>query len=325
MSQKNGKQKDVTCRVCGKRYRTLRADHLRSHGLTRERYQRIYGARLSRSADGGLAGSADQSSGASGDPHLAMIARLSTAVADSTGFLDALASECADHILSAAPLRQQVAFAAAQVVQARVKIHADAVGRLARVTSELDAPWRIAAGGANGKPTSTRDLLGIAMQAHAEVVKAEEMVLKAARLALDERKAEDALAAAPGYTYSGAAEGIAIPRDLSAPDREALRALMGNLTRHVEVQRSARQAITMTVEADGAAGEVADQSDPSEDLPAGTPPIATTGGDPVVARPVPAEDLPGSPDRRDGLQGPPGDPLATPREPLPSRRGRRTA
>jgi len=245
------------CLVCGKRYQKLRADHLREHGLTRERYRRVYGglsvddpANPQTSGFQGISGSADQSQ----DPHLALVQRLSTRVADSAGFLDALANECAEYILSAAPLRTQVAFAAAQVVQARVAIHAKAVGRLARVSDQLDAPWRVEAGGHQGKPTPTKDLLGIAMQAHNEVVKAEELVLKAARLALDEQKAREETREIPGYAFTGAAESIAIPRDLSAPDREALRALMGNLSKHVDVQRQVRQAkasaITVDIEAE---------------------------------------------------------------------------
>lgn len=278
------KQRDITCLVCGKRYRTLRADHLREHGLTRERYRRIYGARSVGSPDDRLGGSSDQS----GDPHLDLVARLSARVADSAGFLDALASECAEHILSAAPLRAQVAFAAAQMIQARVAIHADAVGRLSRVTSELDAEWRITAGGHAGRPTPTKDLLGIAMQAHAEVVKAEEMVLKAARLALDERKVDADAPTAPGYTFSGAAETIAVPRDLSAADREGLRALMGNLQQYVKATRRAREVI-----------DVAGASVPAEGDGTGTPPAAA--------------------------EGPAADPLAMTATPISTRRRRRTA
>ena len=225
----------------------LRADHLREHGLTRERYRRIYGARNVGSLDDGLTGSPDQSA----DLHLELVSKLSARVADSVGFLDALASECAEHILSAAPLRVQVAFATAQIVQARVAIHADAVGRLSRVATELDQPWRITMGGTAGRPTPTKDLLGMAAQAHAEVAKAEEMVLKAARLALDEKKAADETGRAPGYTFTGTAETIAMPRDIGPADREGLRALMGNLERYVGTSRRASLAVAAAVDADG--------------------------------------------------------------------------
>ena len=256
---------DVTCLVCGKKYRSIRADHLRDHGLTRERYRRVYGG---TSVDDPLyvvgqplSGSADQTQR---DPHLALVERLSARVADSAGFLDALANECAEYILSAAPLRTQVAFAAAQVVQARVAIHAKAVGRLARVSNQLDEPWRVEAGGHQGAPTPTKDLLAIAMQAHNEVTKAEELVLKAARLALDEQKAREEVREIPGYAFTGAAESIAIPRDLSAPDREALRALMGNLSKHVDVQRQVRKATAAQLTADIETEEAAEDSALSE-------------------------------------------------------------
>jgi len=287
--QESGRRnkKDVTCLVCNRRYRVLRADHLREHGLTRERYRRIYGG-TSRSTDLRGVGSTDQNIK---DPHLALIERLSTRVADSAGFLDALASECAEHILSAGPLRAQVAFAAAQVIQARVRIHADAVSRLSRVADHLDEPWRVEAGGRNGKPTPTKDLLAIAMQSHAEIVKAEEIVIKAARLALDEQKAHNERAVAPGFAYTGAAEGIAIPRNLSAPDREALRALMGNLEKHVRTTREVRQAIATT-----ATAETRQQT--------ATQPIALTAE--TIAQPA----------------EPAGDPLAMTATPIPSRRRR---
>jgi ATP-dependent exoDNAse (exonuclease V) alpha subunit len=125
-------------------------------------------------------------------------------------------------------------------------------GRLARASEALGEDWRITAGGKAGRPTPTKDLVAMAGQAHAEIVKAEEMVLKAARLALDERKAAVEMNEAPGFTYSGTAEGIAIPQNLVPADREALRALMGNLTKYVGATRQARQAITVAAEvADG--------------------------------------------------------------------------
>lgn len=232
---------DVTCLVCGKKYRTLRSDHLQQHGLTRARYRRIYGGPV-------VGGSPDQRITGSADPHLALVQSLSQRVSDSTTFLDALASECSERILSSAPLRAQVSFAAAQIIQARVAIHADAMGRLSRISDELGADWRVKAGGHAGRPTPTKDLVSMAMQAHAEIVKAEEMVLKAARLALDEQKATAEMADAPGFTYSGASESIKIPQDLGAADREALRALMGNLTKFVGATRNARAAITVAAD-----------------------------------------------------------------------------
>ena len=232
---------DVTCLVCGKKYRTLRSDHLQQHGLTRGRYRRIYGAPI-------VGGSPDQRITGAVDPHLALVQSLSQRVSDSTTFLDALASECSERILSSAPLRAQVSFAAAQIIQARVAIHADAMGRLARISDELGADWRVKAGGHAGRPTPTKDLVSMAMQAHAEIVKAEEMVLKAARLALDEQTATAEMADAPGFTYSGASESIKIPQDLGAADREALRALMGNLTKFVGATRNARAAITVAAD-----------------------------------------------------------------------------
>ena len=229
--RRNQKRREgsVECGVCRRKYARITAEHLRKHGLTRQRYNRIYG-------DARSSGSPDQlRSAREGAP--AMVLRLSEEISGSAAFLDALSSEVADHLLSSGPLRQQVALAAAQIVQARMAIHADAAGRLARVTQELDEPWRIKQAGPGGKPTPTKDLLGMAAQAHAEIVKAEEMVLKAARLALDEQKQAAVQRVVPGFAYSGEAEAIPIPRDLSASDREGLRALVGNLQRFVKARR----------------------------------------------------------------------------------------
>lgn len=291
-SRRDRRKRDVTCLVCGKRYRSLRADHLRDHGLTRERYRRIYGARAVDAPDGRINGSISST-----DPHQTLVSLLADRVASSTEFLDALASECSDHILSAAPLRAQVAFAAAQVIQGRVAIHANATARLSALSAELGEDWRLTAGGHAGRPTPTKDLVSMAMQAHAEIVKAEEMVFKAARLALDERRAAQDAEIAPGFTYSGAAEGIAIPKDLGAADREALRALMGNLTKHVAATREVRQAITVSAEA-------------SPSVPAQSGSIVP-GSSPVV--------------RQEFAEGSPVDPLAVTTEPRPRPRRRRRA
>jgi hypothetical protein len=238
-ASKRSRKKDVRCEVCGLWFRSLSARHLRTHGLTRVRYRRLFvGVK-----DPTLTGSTDQST----QQPLTTVAKLADRITGSPAFLDAISAEVADHILNAAPLRSQVAFAAAQVIQARMAIHADAVGRLARISEELDADWRTQQGGPGGTPTPTRDLLGMAAQAHAEIAKAEDMVLKAAKLALEEQKAQSEQRA-PSFTYSGEAESIPIPRDLGPADREALRALMGNLTRYVDHTRTARKAITVAAE-----------------------------------------------------------------------------
>jgi len=238
----------VRCEVCGKRLSRMTVNHLRGHGLTRERYRRIYEA-LPDPTVGSvvqrISGSPDQSPRSR---PLTTVDKLARRISSSAAFLDTLAAEVSDHILHAAPLRRQVALAAAQVIQARMAIHADAVGRLSAISDELGQPWRVDQGGSNGGPTPTKDLVAMAMQAHAEIVKAEEMVLKSAKLALEEQKAQDS-AKAPTFTFSGAAENIAIPKDLSPADREGLRALMGNLTKYVDASRKARDAITVEAKA----------------------------------------------------------------------------
>jgi hypothetical protein len=249
------KRPRVRCEVCGKVLARLTVEHLRGHGLTRERYRRIYTALRDPTV-----GSADQSlSGSPDQPPMTTVDKLARRIAGSAAFLDTLSSEVADHILHAAPLRTQIAFAAAQVIQARMAIHADAVGRLSAISDELGEDWRVLQGGPNGSATPTKDLVSMAMQAHAEIVKAEEMVLKSAKLALEEQKAQDATKA-PTFAFSGAAETVAIPKDLSPADREGLRALMGNLTKYVDARRDAQEAITVPATPVIATTEGPDQS-----------------------------------------------------------------
>jgi len=225
---------------------------------------------------------------------------LADRITGSPEFLDALAAEVQEHILGSGPVRQQVALAAAQVIQARMAIHADAVGRLARLSTELDEEWRLTQGGRDGGPTPTKDLIGMAMQAHAEITKAEEMVLKAARLALEERKVADSGPAPAGYTFTGEAEAINIPADLSPADREGLRALMGNLQRYVDASRRARETITAQVTASGPALPPGAEGDDD-------PPLA----DPVIQSPA------------DPARAPAGDPLAMTATPIWGSRRRR--
>jgi len=158
-------------------------------------------------------------------------------------------------------------------------MHADAVGRLARIDQELEQPWRIEQGGPNGGATRTADLVAMHAATHNEIVKAEEMVLKAARLALDERKAQDA-AQAPAFSYSGEAEAIAIPTNLSPADREGLRALMGNLTKYVAKGQEARKAITL--EATSRAARVSEGVQ-SAVQPANQPAVQSAEPDPAGA------------------------------------------
>ena len=273
------RKQNVRCEVCGRDYATLTAEHLRGHGLTRERYRRLYTVLA-------IPTPTYIRSGNDTDVSLTTVDKLAQRITGSVSFLDSIADEVADHILSAGPLRTQVAFAAAQIIQARMAIHADAVGRLARITDEMDAGWRITQGGANSGPTPTKDLVLLHASAHSEIVKAEEMVLKAARLALDESKAA-ADQARPSFSYSAEAESIPIPRDLSPADREGLRALMGNLTRYVDAGRKVRGAITV-------AGVATDPVTPTE----------------------PDVSLPGSP--TEAVEAPTTDPVSLPDVFLPS-------
>ena len=155
------------------------------------------------------------------------------ALVQSPEFVATMADEVAEAIFSG-PLRDRLKLALVTVLGARMKVHGEAHANLAALRAELSLPWRAQQGGKLGGPTPTEQLLAMASQAHNEVIKSEEAVLKTIKLAVDESKGRDDRAKPPGglAPYTADAEGIIpIPENMTAEQRETVRELLVTLTR----------------------------------------------------------------------------------------------
>jgi hypothetical protein len=146
-------------------------------------------------------------------------------------FIATLADEVSEAIFSG-PLRDRLKLSLVSLLSSRMQSHGEASALLQKVRQELSAPWRLTQGGELGAATDTRELINMAMQMHTEVSRAEETLLKTIKLAIDESKGRDKLDAARGglAPYTGDAEIIPIPADLSAEERETVRSLLSALT-----------------------------------------------------------------------------------------------
>jgi len=259
----------VTCQVCKVTMPRLTVEHLQVHGLTMQRYARLY------------SGSSPISPGflppaTAPDPTPLGIAQSLVA---SPSFVTTLADEVAEAIFSG-PLRDRLRLALTSVLGSRLAMHGESVALLARVRRELGAAWRIEQGGENGGPTETRDLVAMAMQASGEVAKGEDALLRTIKLAIDENKGRDGVALDRGgfKPYTGEAEVLPVPVDLSADEREAVRSLLATLTQGVRTLSNGSRGV-------GSTGPVTDGvADP---VPPLTPLAPTVTAAPVLPPVVP--------------------------------------
>lgn len=216
------KHRHVTCLVCGGEFRSLTPEHLLTHSLTVQRYSRVF-----------LAGASPAASAAKMDPAGSTLSarQLATRLASDQGFVVQLADEVAEAIFSG-PLRDRLRLGLVSLLSSRMTMHADAVALLSRIRKELSAPWRLEQGGALGAPTETKELVQMAMQMHAEVVKGEDALLRTIKLAIDEKKGSTDRDNARGglQPYTGEAEIIPVPPDLSPGERETVRSLLTLIT-----------------------------------------------------------------------------------------------
>ncbi len=271
-ARKKGKR--IQCAICGKWYAQLTPTHLQKHGFTSARYQRVFNAGVrpgcgpspsALASDAVRHGSCLPAPADSLTPSEASIS-VAEALLGNRDFVDRLADETAEVIFSSS-LRDQFRLALCSVLSARLELHGRAVASLQAIRKELDEPWRLAAGGGpNGEPTPTPHLLGMAAQAHAEVTKTEEALLKAIKMAASE--ARDNKAALTGLhgrpSFTGEAEVIPVPPELSPGEREICRGLLGLLTKEMEARAEARREPRLV------------QAHPVEEAPEGN---STNGGE----------------------------------------------
>lgn len=220
---------NVICAICGDEMKALTPEHLRSHGYNHITYRRVF-LTAAHPAPESRANTGLQAIGS--DP-LGDAARL---VADPK-----FTGNVADAIMHG-PLRDRLTLSVTALLEVRSRLHGEAVARLERVNAELSEDWRIKHGGPLGKETSTKDLLLMAQAAQQEVRATEELFMRAAKLAVDEMKGKDSSTlAVPGGLdhYSGSAEKLPVPADLTSAERETIRQLITALPAALAKRRAA--------------------------------------------------------------------------------------
>lgn len=232
----------ITCGICGRHYVSLTRKHLAKHGLTPAQYGRVYGATTpaqatqphTRPQDASLA-PLDTHSGVP----LHTVQQLADACAESPEFLSKLATDVGAHLLGG-HTRGLLAASLGAVIATRLKQAGSAAARLQEVNTELAQSWRLEQGGENGGPTPTRDVLLMQQAAASELDRASEAILRAGKLAIDERRGQsgEALGDAPLDRYTGARDAIALPDDVGPGERAIMLALLERMAGRVLRERS---------------------------------------------------------------------------------------
>lgn len=173
------------------------------------------------------------SSGVPGD----LIRNLALACVESPDFVERVASDVGAHLLSSS-LRTALAGGLAAMLSTRMAQAGTAAEVLGRVDAELGQDWRISAGGEMGAPTPTRDLATIHSAMSAELDKATDTVLRASKLAIDERRGQTGEAAgdAPLDRYRGTRDDVPLADALGPGERSIMLALMERLAGRVRAQ-----------------------------------------------------------------------------------------
>jgi hypothetical protein len=210
----------AVCRLCQHKFDAITPAHLRSHGYTAQRYERMFGAR--RVVDGRIA----VPTGSVSDPNDAMIAVVASRLTDDKRWVACLADEVGEHMMNG-PLRQRLSYMLTTMLSQRARVHGDALAVLSGALGELQEEWRVTQGGHNAGPTDTDTLLRMVDKASKLVKDSEDAVQRTIKLALDEQRvaAEHASALGPSL-YSGDGEHLDMPAGMTTGDRETVRNLL---------------------------------------------------------------------------------------------------
>lgn len=252
-------KRQAKCYICKETMPTVTAAHLRTHGYTVKRYERMFGARrplaMSGRSDQSLL-KADQSPERS-----AAITELAERLGRDKVWLDTLTDEVGERMLNG-PMRLRLTSLCATMLMHRAQVHAGAMTVMSAALNELQEDWRVTQGGKDGAPTPTEELLRVVEKAGKVVRDSEEAVQRTMKLALDEQRTASEYADGIGPTlYQGKAEKLNLPKGLTSGDRETMRGLLSILGR---ATAEARTIDVQQVPADSAATTLY--------LPDGTPP-----------------------------------------------------
>lgn len=223
--------------VCKETMERVTPGHLREHGISIARYERMYGPRRLPSRAERLP------SGSVSDPNSALVDAVGERLQESQVWVACVANEVGERMMNG-PLRQRLTAMLTTMLFQRYKVHGESLAILSSALEELRAEWRIAQGGENGGPTDTLTLLQVIDRAEKLVGNAEEAVQRTIKLALEEQKASHQYADGVGPTlYTGTGEVLDMPAGLPSGDRETMRNLLAM------IGKAANERGTITVEA----------------------------------------------------------------------------
>jgi hypothetical protein len=233
-SRRKKKEKDKTpkkekerCMICKKVMDRVSAAHLRTHGYTLQRYDRMYGIRPPRTST---------KSGSLTDPQASndLVNAVAERLLHDRVWLSCFSDEVGERMMNG-PLRQRLSWLLTTMLAQRATVHGKALAMLSGALTELEEDWRVVQGGEDGGPTSTDELLRMVDRAGKLVKESEDAVQRTIKLALEEQRAESQWADAAGPTlYRGDAEKLDMPTGVTTGDREVIRNLLSMIGKHAE-------------------------------------------------------------------------------------------
>lgn len=144
--------------VCKEVMDRVTPGHLREHGLTVERYERMFGARRppSRSQWAPI--------GSVSDPSTALVDAVAERLLDEKVWVACVADEVGERMMNG-PLRQRLSALITTMLFQRAKVHGESIAILNAGLAELKEEWRIHQGGVGGGPTDTETLIKLVEKA----------------------------------------------------------------------------------------------------------------------------------------------------------------
>jgi hypothetical protein len=287
----------IECKVCRQVFPKLTVAHLNVHGLTIESYCATYSVSRAKFRAGrpptGRASALDR---APLEDALVSIAHdprgraeLAAAVSRELLAKGRLAAELAGDVeraIVAGPLRGTLTAALVQLMATRLEMHGKAAATLDALRAELSQPWRREAGGDEGGPTPTRDLVALTQTAIADLKATDDEILKVLKLAVEEARSGPAgVTSLGGALPTAAATGVPIPTDLTPAERETMRGLASMLKRGLEARRALGDLRT-AVPAEAVVVSPATSSGSGPALPATTPAPAPVSASSPAETPV---------------------------------------
>lgn len=208
------------CMICKKLFPRILPGHLREHGFTVHRYERMYGVRALPMRSERI------DVGSPTDPNPDLIAVIAERLTEDKAWVACISDEVGERMLTG-PLKQRMSVLLTTMLAQRAKVHGESMAILSGALAELQQDWRLAHGGEDHGPTPTDVLLRIVEKAAKVVRDSEEAVQRTMKLALEEqRTAKDYADGVGAPLYSGTGETLDMPAGVTSGDRENIRQLL---------------------------------------------------------------------------------------------------